>query len=328
MYQCRVLCDSVCPFEQRLTTFLIVFPRVVLAETVTHRLNYDLWGDIGGHLGRTTTEDISKNSASSRAIPVKRMLDMIMNDPYVPRWTANQAGMQGDYITDPGTCEALDTVWLWLRHQAVTVARELAELGAHKQDVNRVVEPFVWVTQIVTSSNWDNYFALRCHRAAAPAFRSIARLMYLARRKSTPVVRRFGKWHLPFVSEDEARDFFWQPTGQLLSPDAMPLPIQRSAARCAWVSYNNHDQQGDDQAVQRTYARLFAEVPVHASPIEHQGTPMPRHATHLDTLQSNLTGWLQARKLVPQERIDTYAPPDAEVDAWEESTWPQATAQD
>ena len=83
----RVVCDSMSPDDSRLTTLELVFPRIVLAEFNTHRV-------------------FSRNSASSRAIPIKKMLARVNEDPYIPEaWTSNQKGMQGEVITDPKTIE-------------------------------------------------------------------------------------------------------------------------------------------------------------------------------------------------------------------------------
>jgi len=94
-------------------------------------------------------------------------------------------------------------------------------IGIHKQHANRLLEPWMWVTQVVTSSRWDNFFALRCHKAAHPAFQKIARMMFLARRKSTPQVLDYCQWHLPFVPIKEQMAFEWVPQVGMNVPDLL-----------------------------------------------------------------------------------------------------------
>ncbi len=319
MYQVRVERDSISPEGYRLTSFVITFPRMVLAEVVTHRVNKDTWGGEYSWCERTTDESISKNSASSRAIPFERMLDKVMNDPYMPKWTLNQKGMQGVDTNDPEIIESANDCWLRTRDYCIEAAKMLVALGIHKQDANRLLENWVWVTQIVTSSRWDNFFALRCHNAAHPAFRHVARMMFLARRKSIPNHLMHGEWHLPFVDMPTQNEFSWKPSfddlDNGLDAESMPDPIKFSAARCGWVSYENHDRDGTPEAMKRTFSRFSAEPPIHASPVEHQATP---HITFSSRhCGSNLTGWLQARKLIKMEQVKVYDPPQSEIDGWQ-----------
>lgn len=317
-YQCRVERDSVSPAGVRLTSFVIQFPRVVLAETVTHRLDSDTWGDCEvSWCERTTTKDISKNSASSRAIPFEKMVERIKAAPYVPQWSINQKGMQGNLWSDDVVIADATAFWLEARDHCVEAAESLSRLGIHKQDCNRLLEPWAWITQIVTSSRWDNFFALRCHHAAHPAFRTIARMMYLARRKSTPTPLAYGQWHLPFVPPEEQAAFRYRPEQKTRD---LPDLIKFSAARCAWLSYENHDRDGTPEQMLRTFDRLVAEVPVHASPAEHQATPTGAEVLHgngrFSWMISNLTGWIQARKLLPHEEAGEYSPAEDEIASW------------
>lgn len=320
MYAVRVERDSVTPKGRRATSFVITFPRVCLAEVVTHRLNHDTWGYEAAYCERTTNVDISKNSASSRAIPIQKMIDKVMADPYMPVWTLQEKGMQGSNLTDETIIKTANNEWLFARNNMIAHASMLFALGVHKQDCNRLLEPWQWVTQIVTSSQWDNFFALRCHKAAFPPFRRVARMMYLARRKSTPVTLDYGQWHLPFVPLDEQMKLVHH-VGPALRVDEheFPIEIKRSAARCAWISYENHDRLSTDEAVLNTYSRLFSEIPKHASPIEHQLTPFhPAAEAKRPELRSNIKGWVQARKLVHMERVDHYEPAEAELATWDD----------
>ncbi len=324
MYECRVEKDSISPEGKRLVTFVITFPRSVLAEVVTHRVVSDTWGDFECAITeRTTTKDISKNSASSRAIPFTRMLDRVQNDPYIPQWTLNQKGMQGGFATDQDDILSANNIWLAGRNQMIEYAKQLSNIGVHKQDCNRLLEPWGWVTQVITSSRWNNFFALRCHKAAHPAFQKIARMMYLTMHKSTPKKLMYGEWHLPFIKDEESNSFAWYPGyGNTYFKEGIPDLVKFSAARCAWTSYENHDKDGTPEAMQSTWERLFAEPPIHASPCEHQATPLPvqeygnNNHTTWPKWQSNLQGWIQARKLLHMEEVTEYNPSDEEIKSW------------
>jgi len=332
-YECRIERDSVGPDDcGRAVTWVVRFPRRVLAETVTHRLCSQS-GEIEYSLpDRTTTREVSKNSASSRAIPFERMVKSIEEDPFVPQWTKNQKGMQGDPLGDQVAIDACNHRWMRAMEDAIAHARKLHDMGVHKQDCNRLLEPFAWTTQVITMTRPDNFFALRTHHAADPHFRTIARMMYLAMIDSTPQKLDYGQWHLPFTpaSHDPGLPFapaepdplrWWIPLegGRLKKGYKLHAVIRQSAARCAWVSYENHDKDASQEACDRTFDRLLAEIPVHASPVEHQLTPLhPDWREELSYLQGNCAGWVQARKLIPHEAITNFVPSSSEVDAWRE----------
>lgn len=319
-FACRVERHSVSPRGMELFSAVIRFPRPMLAEAVTHRTISESWGDLEvSFTERQTTLDMSKNSASSRAIPYERLVKVVLDDPYTPPWTQNQRGMQGNFVTDPDLIAKATEEWLGARDDMVRRAGNLSAMGIHKQDCNRLLEPFGWVTQVVTADAvaLNNFFALRCHEAAYPSFRTIARMMYLAKRRSKPEPLDYGQWHLPFVPMAEQRAFRWTPSSDPAADELLPYPLRQSAARCAWISYENHDRDGSQEAIDRTFGILIGGFPKHASPIEHQGTPMhPAWEASYGHLRSNLRGYVQARKLIRLENVTEYSPPDSEVAAW------------
>jgi thymidylate synthase ThyX len=149
MIQAKVIADSKNPQGDRVTTMLVTFPRFILAELNTHRM-------------------LSKNSASSRAIPFEKMLHSVKTNPFIPiAWQKDHKGMQGtEYFTDTDVLESLKYDWLHARDAAVTGALRLAQ-GDHqveltKQLCNRLLEPFMWHTVIITATDWENMFSLRC----------------------------------------------------------------------------------------------------------------------------------------------------------------------
>lgn len=263
-YDVTVIEDSITADGSRLTTMKVEGPRSVLAEFNTHR-------------------EFSRNSASSRAIPIQKQIDRIMYDPFVPiSFGINKPGMQA--TEELKGLEFMEAKFQWLsaRNSAVEHATKLMELGIHKQVVNRVLEPFMWHTIIVTATEWGNFFGLRRSEMAQPEIHKMADNMWDAMNASTPRDVDYGDWHLPYVQEDE-RDG--------LTSDLVKL----SSARCARVSYLTQDGVRDPDKDLELYERLAG--PGHMSPMEHpaQATPF------FDQKFGNFRGWKQWRKFLPYE---------------------------
>jgi len=230
----KIVADSVDPRGHRLVSYIITFPRYILAELNTHRM-------------------LSKNSASSRAIPFEKLLKSVEEDPFIPiAWQKNHKGMQGsEYWTDNDTVtvdegdeyerytkiysatEHFITEWLEARDLAVAQSYELNRLGVTKQLCNRLLEPFMWHTVLISGTEWENFFALRCpqYEYSVAKFRSrkdlakttvhaedwtdldwrklnkgmadihmmdLAEAMWDALNESTPEKLSLGEWHIPF----------------------------------------------------------------------------------------------------------------------------------
>jgi thymidylate synthase ThyX len=278
-----VLADSISPDGVRLTTMELVYPRMILAELNTHRV-------------------FSKNSASSRAIPTPRMIKMIREHPAVPAsWRMNQAGMQGYELAPEETLIAAQGIWLEAMEDAIHHAERLDALGIHKQNVNRLVEPFVHMKTVMTGVYWENFYGLRDHHMADPTIEALAKAIRTARDASTPERLACGEWHLPYVSKTD------------LAIHGTNLARKISAARCARTSYNNMDGKAStSEADIALHDRLLIDQPIHASPAEHQATPdkfiyTSRTEGHWERPEAhgNLTGWVQYRKLLPNENMDT-----------------------
>lgn len=250
----KVIADSVSPDGARLTTLEVTLPRIVLAEFNTHRM-------------------LSRNSASSRAIPVEKRIAMIEADPFVPEaFGKNQRGMQaGDALEGEAELRAR-LAWYNAMNAAVVQAGELAKLEVHKQLANRLLEPFAWHTIVCTATEWENFFALRCHPNAQPEIRTAAEMMREAMRSSYPHPVDYNDWHLPYLQTGEAFDFDVQ-DGRPPFP-AIPTKVKVSVARCARVSYLTHDGKRDPSADLALYDRLASAG--HMSPLEHVARPAQR----------------------------------------------------
>ena len=142
-----IVADSLSPQGDRLTSVLVTFPRIILSEINTHRM-------------------LSKNTSSSRAIPFNKMVEAIENNPFIPiAWQRSHSGMQGtEYITDLSEIQGKRLMWLAGRDRAIQTAKNLHEADVTKQLANRLLEPFMWTTMLITGpkSGWDNFFNLRC----------------------------------------------------------------------------------------------------------------------------------------------------------------------
>lgn len=292
----KVIADSVGRHSPRLTTLLLRYPRWIHAEFMTHRV-------------------FSRNAASSRAIPVARLIQDVESDPAVPLfWGKNQKGMQaGEECSALVGVECHDSsyahfsreeAWLAAQERAVDAAKAFAEAGYHKQIVNRLLEPFSHITVVVTATQWSNFFALRRHADAEPHIRLLADRMWEAMGDSTPQLLQPGEWHLPFVNVVDANDEPSPVTGGEAATNAVKL----SVARCASTSFKTVD--GFDMTLERAidlHDKLVSSTPLHASPCEHQarmdekdhefGWPDARLGGNLGP------GWAQYRKMLPGECI-------------------------
>lgn len=287
----KVIADSISLAGIRLTTLELYYPLMIHAQLMTHRM-------------------FSRNAQSNRAMPVAKMLEQVVNDPAIPsQWGKNQAGMSASEELEDASED-----WRLAARIAAKISSDFAEEGYHKQVANRLTMPFQYIKVIVTATEWDNFFKLRLHDAD-PTMMELARKMKEAMDNSTPKLLHPGEWHLPYVQFDViSRDYF----DDTLVQTFHPLEIARkcSAARCARVSYNNHN--GTDTDIQKDIAladRLLNDG--HMSPFEHQATPMlypisPNSLSidrcweggvshidkHLNYWSGNLQGWIQNRQLL------------------------------
>ncbi|MBV9232475.1 MAG: FAD-dependent thymidylate synthase [Candidatus Eremiobacteraeota bacterium] len=218
----------------------------------------------------------SRNSASSRAVPTTKLIERVEREPALPlEWGRNKAGMSASDVLSDGEAAAAMRVWLSARDDAVRHARRLLDLKVHKQELNRILEPFLWHTVIVTATEWQNFFELRSAANAQPEIRAAAIAMREAMASSRPRGVRHGEWHTPLLQPDEA---------ELALEDRKRI----SAARCARVSYLTHDGKRELEKDLQLCDRLREDR--HLSPFEHVATPAADEHCH-----ANFRGWIQMR---------------------------------
>lgn len=271
MYYCEVLADSINPAGNRLTTLCVTFPRFILAEINTHRA-------------------LSRNSASSRAIPPEKLIQEVEDHPFIPTFNARVKGMGVGAPLQEGESHVAKLFWLASRDQAIASAQMLIYVDVDKSRINRLLEPFMWHTAIISATEWENFFNLRCHADAQPEIQQTAKLMRDAIDDSTPNRLEWGEWHLPLVTEWE-REHGGQ--GVWLAPAKI------SAGRCARVSYKTHkNEEIAEESISR-WNRLQSSG--HWSPAEHPAKAVANECIGRDL--GNYKGFRQLRKFYLDEKV-------------------------
>lgn len=288
MISVNIIADSISTFGFRLTSFELFYPRIILAELNTHRV-------------------FSRNTQSSRAVPVKKIIQMVRETPVIPHWTRNQPGMTG-LKADSQLIEDATKVWLEAAESAVFHAERLLNLGVAKQNANRLLEPFVHVRTLVTTTNLDNFLRLRIHPDAQPEMKLLAENMLHAFERSTPqtVVPSshsghfdcHTQWHLPYITEQEKEEY------------TLNDLIAASVARCARISYTAFDGTSSVTEDMKLYLRLTEHNPPHSSPLEHVAAPdtfsYTKGTWFNPKLHGNFTGWMQFRQFFDKQGVGLF----------------------
>lgn len=312
MIKATVIADSVHPETgTRITTFELVYPRFIHSEFMTHRV-------------------FNRNASSSRAIPTAKFIEQVRNEPVMPsHWGKNQKGMQAEEELTPAEIEDAKFIWDNAASAAAVYAEQLRRGQVHKQIVNRILEPFTHIRVVVTSTSWANFYGLRDHEDAQPEIRLLAKAMKKAHEESVPQKLKKGDWHLPYIRSVDCANAYNHCKYQRITRDEpsneeiLGLLLKVSAARCARASYNNFEGKpstiSDDLDL---FAKLVEKQPIHASPTEHQATPMNLGEKYVNNMNpvtweqgvtsmdkegnlysGNLLHFIQFRKLIPGETI-------------------------
>ena len=266
MIEAKVISDSVNKFDDRIVTLQLKYHRYIHAEVMTHRM-------------------FSRSASSSRAIPIKTIIAEVWNNPATPlHWGKNISGMQAKDELIGLKLILAKLIWKLSSKFACIFAYCLYGLGLHKQIGNRILEPFSFINVILTATEFDNFFMLRIHPDAQPEIQELATKMKKAIDSSSPTLLTQSEWHMPYITPKEKE----------LYPESVLLKC--STARCARVSYSNHD--GSEPDVVRDielHERLVGSIPLHASPAEHQASP-----GYSSVFYDNFKGWVQYRRKVEE----------------------------
>lgn len=270
---------------------------------------------------------LSRGVKSNRAIPTKVIRQEVLNDPYVPVFLG---------LNKPGMVSTQEIKWkrigkaifLSVRYPVVFAHWLLEKLGAHKEWTNRLLNPWQWVRETITFTEANNMYALRMHPAAQRDAQYVVECIKEAVDKSRECgnvdVLSNSEWHTPYVTSfrDTNGEFVYMDNdGSYLTPAEASVC---SAARCARSSYDKHD--GGKATLEddvKLFSSLMDDNPKHASPVEHQASPMSKPTvamhttvknalaedgvTHVDKegklWSGNFMGWIQHRQLIPQHDI-------------------------
>lgn len=328
--QVEVILASASPVAEapNIYTIRLRYPRIIHGEIMTHRV-------------------FSRNARSSRAVPVRTMLLETTTIPFIPwHWGANQKGMQaseecnetvwiqsalmpldgyayghssdwdGEITEKTGVLR--EDAWLIARDRAVQSAEAFMDAGYHKQNVNRLLEPFSWIDTLITATDWENFLHLRDHKDAEPHLQDLARLVKQAIEECEVQQLAFGQWHLPYITQADV-DVLLIESGRLAGEryasltgvdDHVEWLKIISAARCARISYKPFDGDASYEREIERYNSLVTSERIHASPLEHQAKPDRQDPDEPNTgkweypmLHGNFTGWIQSRKTIPGESL-------------------------
>lgn len=303
MIKAEIIADSKNEFGDRITTFVLNFPRIILAEFNTHRM-------------------FSRNSASSRAIPFDKMVEMVNTNPFIPiKWMKDHKGMQGNEYFTGVDCDIIKKEWLISRNNAVRQAMELNSIGVTKQIVNRLLEPYMWHKVIVTATEFENFFSLRANEQAEIHMQDLAEKMLFEYNNSQPKLLKGGEWHIPFgdLFEEDRIEKLYVPKLSEDNPDFYTrkkewlekTKVEIATSRCARISYNNFEGKDDYEADIKLHDKLLESG--HVSPFEHCAMAMgTNYVSFLKTDASktynvesgwcgNFKGFIQYRKTLLNE---------------------------
>jgi thymidylate synthase ThyX len=259
--------------ESRWTCFKVRYPRFIMAEVNTHRM-------------------LSRVSASSRAIPTKKLIERVKTDPFIPIHVgANQKGMSANKEVDNETRARFIDQWKLAARSACLSAEGMERLGIHKQVINRVLEPFLTVETLIAGTEWGNFFKLRASKEAQPEFACLAYKMLDLYRESTP--KESDGWCGPFMDN--------MPPG-LSTEDKKRIAVAR-IARISYANFSGEININDDL---RLAGQLMSNG--HMSPFEFVVYPLTD--TPLDsrlgstTKIHNLTGFATFRSTIEIEHTN------------------------
>ena len=279
---------------------------------------------------------LSRGVKSNRAIPMKNIRKEVITDPYVPVWFG--AAKRGMVST-----QEVDYKWLarqlWLKSRYVMcgVHWVAQKLGAHKEWANRLLNPWQFVRETITATEWDNLFNLRLHKDAQRDIQEVVECIYQVKARSEPHPLDHGEYHAPYVDKYVLSDMMqhlegadpvvYRVEGKKVDAETA---IKCSAARCARSSYDNHDGTAPILSADlKLYNTLIDSDPAHASPVEHQATPMKcttvgmsstladtvltkdcDGVTHIDMngnlWSGNFKGWVQYRQTLDNHTCTNY----------------------
>ena len=255
---------------------------------------------IFAHSQFLTHRSFSRNSTSNRAMGFKRCLEEVRNDLAGPiTWQRDKRGMVGGDELSPEEVAFCQSMWKGAAEDACRRAEYLHGAGVHHQVVNRLIEPYQWITTVMTNTlgGWKAFWGLRCDDDAQPELKHLARLTRTAVLES-PYSELIAGWHVPFVGRNDYS--FWCSVGDSLGVWPYECRLLASAGRCARVSYARLDRDdcSVDHAIEDIQLAQSLIKKGHWSPFEHQARVVDSGSLGL---LRNLDGWVQQRAILEVE---------------------------
>lgn len=305
----QILADSTSYIGNRLTTFIVSFPTAKLAELRTHRILYQHNESVFESVGNEI--DLSMNANSSRAIPLKKQVQDAQINTFIPIWTKEQKGMNGQVLGEENLLhtQKADSFWEQAFEINTKIAEHLQEWEIHKQDASLLLNPFSFTSVLLTgdAQGWESFFNLRCKEGVYPAVREIAEQMYFCYQMSKPIFLQVGEWHYPYKTEITESNYTTEKERLLIC-----------LSKCALISFDNHTQeQSKEQHIERAMKMIEAKHQVaehcyqvpNGKDIENgyfnetlkliKGKPFYKKGIY----HSNVKGWTQLRKKIESGNI-------------------------
>lgn len=287
--------------DKRITTLVLEYPRIIHSQLMTHRV-------------------YSRNSSSTRAIPITTAIKQIKDNPAKYLWTYNKAGMSGTPVTESKSLIDINNYWFFVMQANIKFAQHMdTHYKLHKQHAGRVLEPFQNIRVCLTGTEWDNWEHLRLDADAQPEIQALAKQMkdVMDSNKDKYCYLEEGEYHVPFINRvfneiDSKFHYFHPETNEELD---LQEAINLSVSICAQTSYRKEDCSSEK--TNKVIDMLFKGDKLHASPLEHIATPIPRFTdyghypktewpegvTHMDREMNywsgNFKDFIQYRQLIP-----------------------------
>lgn len=269
MYDARIVADSIDHLGNRLTSVHVVYPHAVHKDMLRHGL----------HRARSV--------ASFRALKPEELVEYLRGGgAFRPEWASRVKGMGQGAALEASQIKLADYVWDKHIENCLRTAEALNDLDVAKQAVNFAQQDIAPLVEIITATEWDNYFALRLELkddgtpVARPEVYLTAKAIKEARDASTPVLMDHTGLHLPLIRPEElevlqsARD---HDGGEMAYQLEHLAEVEHywslvSVGRCAMISFGRVDvDEPADKSFERARDRLLAVG--HAEPFEHVARP-------------------------------------------------------
>lgn len=294
----RIIADSIS--KTRITTFELEYPRMIHSEMMTHRM-------------------LSKNSSSTRAIPVARAIEIVEEKPAMPiHWGENNPGMSSNQELDEYRRIHAQELWINCMQSVISYVKSMSDkdsINGHKQWAGRWLETASFIKVVLTGTEFNNLYALRHHKDAQPEFYELVDCMMRAQEQSVPNTLSHGEWHLPYIDYIDGK---YYTNGTEVD---LETAKRVSTSCCAQASYRKLDNTIEKANMIFSMLHLGDDSgqPAHASPSEHQATPMSDSSVSFDPStwdtgithvrkdgsmwSGNFRNWIQHRQLISNEAV-------------------------